>query len=449
MRNLWILTCLLVALTQCKLAETNENPNVPTEVPLSTLLPPAQKELSDALGGRSYRYAGIFSQHLRGVNNQELNNENYQPDELFVGYLWEDYYAGSMLNIKTLIDRGTEEGNLAYAGIGKVLMSVALGNLTDFWGDIPYEEALLGGENLAPGYTSQPEIYATIDALLAEALLDFDSPGAIQPGSDDLIYGGDVDRWRQAANALRARYALHRSKRDETVYAEALTHLQAAFTTDNVALAYPYQGVASDLNPIFGFYENTPDAVVDTAFTNLLAALDDPRQEYLYRNIPFSGGQRKPGDFAAAADAPLVFIDAMEQLFIEAECRLQTGDISGAQDALTRAVQQSFRQVSAGELDPADNDPWLQQYATLTGGDGDLETIITQKYIALFTRLEPWTDFRRTGFPALVPNANGSNSTNPGGEIPRRLIYPQSERLLNPNVPQPLPNMQTRFWWDE
>jgi hypothetical protein len=50
-----------------------------------------------------------------------------------------------------------------------------------------------------------------------------------------------------------------------------------------------------------------------------------------------------------------------------------------------------------------------------------------EKYLALFTQSEPFIDWRRTGYPALVPD-NGSS-------IPGRFLYPQSELDFNgPNV---------------
>ncbi|MEM6738379.1 MAG: SusD/RagB family nutrient-binding outer membrane lipoprotein, partial [Bacteroidota bacterium] len=60
-----------------------------------------------------------------------------------------------------------------------------------------------------------------------------------------------------------------------------------------------------------------------------------------------------------------------------------------------------------------------------------------------------WTDYRRTGYPELIPVSNGINSFNLNGEIPRRVSYPQSELdLNNDNVPIKDGNLQTSLWWD-
>ena len=79
-----------------------------------------------------------------------------------------------------------------------------------------------------------------------------------------------------------------------------------------------------------------------------------------------------------------------------------------------------------------------------------------EKYVAMFSQSESWTDWRRTGFPALnvYPDANL-------GEIPRRLPYPQDEYLYNKsNVPMPLTSTPDEkfgtdaartyaLWWDQ
>jgi hypothetical protein len=57
-----------------------------------------------------------------------------------------------------------------------------------------------------------------------------------------------------------------------------------------------------------------------------------------------------------------------------------------------------------------------------------LEKIAFQKWIALmFTGLEAWYDWRRTGLPTIVPGADNLNNNL----VPVRFIYPLSEQALN------------------
>ena len=61
------------------------------------------------------------------------------------------------------------------------------------------------------------------------------------------------------------------------------------------------------------------------------------------------------------------------------------------------------------------------------------EVVITEKYKSLYGNapVEAWVDYRRTGYPELTPNPDAVPSLNPSGIIPRRFLYPISERITN------------------
>src|SRR5207245_6714419 len=56
-----------------------------------------------------------------------------------------------------------------------------------------------------------------------------------------------------------------------------------------------------------------------------------------------------------------------------------------------------------------------------------LDSIMTEKYVALFQNIETWNDYRRTCIPALVPFNTGSANPIWRGKIPGRLYYSGSE----------------------
>ena len=61
---------------------------------------------------------------------------------------------------------------------------------------------------------------------------------------------------------------------------------------------------------------------------------------------------------------------------------------------------------------------------------------------------EAWSDYRRTGLPALTPTNAPGNET--GGVIPTRLRYPTSEVAGNPNFSSGAtqPDLYTtKVWW--
>ena len=76
-----------------------------------------------------------------------------------------------------------------------------------------------------------------------------------------------------------------------------------------------------------------------------------------------------------------------------------------------------------------------------------------QYWVATFGNgLESFSNWRRSGHPVLVPIADAATLT--GGEIPRRFVYPGSEKLNNPanveaaTAQQGGDALTTRIWWD-
>jgi hypothetical protein len=65
-----------------------------------------------------------------------------------------------------------------------------------------------------------------------------------------------------------------------------------------------------------------------------------------------------------------------------------------------------------------------------------------EKYKALFTQVEVWTDWRRTGFPALSPNPDGNVSG-----IPKRLPTSVDERNYNTNAIVET-NLLKKMWFE-
>ena len=79
-----------------------------------------------------------------------------------------------------------------------------------------------------------------------------------------------------------------------------------------------------------------------------------------------------------------------------------------------------------------------------------LEKIGTQKWLALyFTGMEGWYDWRRTGYPEIVPGPAAFINT-----VPVRYMYPGSAQALNEEnykvavARQGEDAITTRVWWD-
>jgi len=88
----------------------------------------------------------------------------------------------------------------------------------------------------------------------------------------------------------------------------------------------------------------------------------------------------------------------------------------------------------------------------------NLERIITQKWIAMYPDgPEGWAEYRRTGYPKLIPVVtNNSQGTIDSNIQVRRIPYPQSEYNNNNTGVQVgisklggQDNGGTKLWWDK
>lgn len=148
--------------------------------------------------------------------------------------------------------------------------------------------------------------------------------------------------------------------------------------------------------------------------------------------------------FTYSGSAPQRMLTFAEYNFIRAEAALM-GAPGSAQAFFTAGITASMQE--AGIPSGVIND-YLAVNGTLTGtAANQLRQIIEEKYVASFgVSVEPWTDYRRTGYPALSLNTNAINGVT---SIPRTLFYPQSEIDLNPNCPgQKAISLQDRVFWD-
>lgn len=447
----YILPILFVGFSACELTEVNTDPNELNDVPMETILPRAQFQVANATYNDCAGIVSIFMQYLQGnpstnftrVNSYDIDNSFYIQD------VWTSFYADPMEYFKIIIAKAEQQNAPHYAAIAKILQAYSLGTLSSLWGDVPYSEAFQGSENLNPKYDSQKLVYETIQNLLNSAIADLNLPaGEVSPAAVDLYYGGDAGKWKKAAHALKARYFIHLSKRSAELgfnpVDSALVNIALAFSNNDTDLEYPYGYSASEENSYFRG-KNETDLVVTTNFGGKIISTD-PR--YRKMVIP-KFGKWDIGPFYSKADSKMPLITYFELKFIEAEARLR---INASDPQIEVALKEAIR-ANMQKMDTAATlatiNTFIDSHVALTGDfNNDLNVIMTQKYLAMFLQPEAWTDYRRTGIPALVPNPAGDNATNVGGGIPRRLPYVWTERELNANCPAGGVQMQDRFWWD-
>ncbi|MCC6721362.1 MAG: SusD/RagB family nutrient-binding outer membrane lipoprotein [Bacteroidia bacterium] len=463
-----ILTLSLLVITQgCKKFTDGDkiSPNSPSTVTPALLLSNCELALFAAYGGNLARTTSIFTQQSSGNTDQAFIYEKYGMVEGDYDNEWQTLYSSGLINTKKLISRaGT--ANPRYTGIAKVLQVMMIGAATDLWGDVPYSQACKGDDmteaSLKPAYDKQEDVIKAMQALLTEAIAELgqaDDKNIILPGADDYIFGGDKDKWIRTAWMLKARYEMRLSKKSSTASQNTLTALTAAYAAglassdDDCNLIFGTN--ANEYNQWYAFCKVEREGYIrmGAKLVNMMKAINDPRlpmycalsdtTEYLgtpageAEMIPYAGKVSTIGTYYASPNSVLPMITFVEAKFLEAEAKLGT-DKDGAAKAYNAAVIEHITKVTGTAPDAA----YVTANASENAGSITLEKIINQKYIALFTQIEAYNDWRRTGFPTIT-KATGATS-----DIPRRLPNVLEERQYNPNATI-VSDMSVPVWWDK
>lgn len=432
------------------------SPNQPAEVTPSLLLSHSELAMMVHYTGQLARIPSIMVQQSAGTDFQFVDFANYLILEGDNINEWNSIYASGMASCKTLIELAGD-ANPHYRGIAKVIMALELGLATDIWGDVPNREALRaqeGTEHFNPHYDPQEIVIQDIQSMLTSAISDLDpnKSNVLIPSTDDFIHEGDVSKWIQTAWMVKARYANRLSKRNANQSAtDALSFINSAGLTGNDGDAYAIFGTeGNELNQWYSFNITRANYIkMGKHFVELLKSLSDPRLPF-YASTDDDGGYSGTaadstntntsnlGDYYGSEDSPLPLITYEEIKFIEAEANLRLGNNQQAADAFNEAVISSLTKIT-GSADAA----YVAANASETAGSITLDKIMTQKYIALFTQVEVWSDWRRTNIPALTPNPAGVVNG-----IPRRLVTPFDERINNSNAIV-TSDILKPVWWDE
>lgn len=429
--------------------EINIDPDAPGDVPISLLLPAIQQSIGfTILGNDAVRPTNILMQLMDGVDRQSFTQARYQILPSDVDNYWASLYTDAMINAQIMMEKAEEQESPQNMGVAKVLLAYSLGIGTDLFGDIPWTEALKGGEGvLQPEYDSQQDIYTAILDLLNGAISDLGQDDELGI-NQDVIYGGDPDAWIAAAYALIARAHLQLSEVNGD-FASVLSAVGNAISSVDGDMLVPFE--ASNNNPLYQFMEQRTDVRMCQTLLDELNATSDPRIP-AYFAVDGEGGYSGsapatqnadasyPGPYIASDDSPVVLISYAEVKFIEAEAAFRSGATARALAAYQAGVAASLEQVTGA----VDADWMAANIDNETEAGLSLQKIMLQKRHALVGQVQPFSDWRRTGIPNLTL-APGATQT----AIPRRMPYPQGELIYNPdNVPD-VASILSPVWWDQ
>ena len=292
-----ILITLAVVFTQgCDndLNELNVDPNSAVNVDPSTLLTTAQYQLYNAMAGTTLNADWGLLMVQYWAQNEYTEDSRYNQDITFFNGYWITFYASIIKELNAAKDlvaaqEVSDDIKTNRNNILNVMLAQAFISLTDGFGAIPFSEAI----NLdipLPAYDSQETIYNAVLETLDIASTTF-VPSANSFSSGDILYGGDVEKWKNFTNSLMLRYAMRIVDVDPATAATYINKANSSLISSNSENAlFTFESSQDRSHPLYQNVEvdNRDDYCVSEYLVSKLTAMNDPRLEKFAKNA--SGG---------------------------------------------------------------------------------------------------------------------------------------------------------------
>lgn len=464
-----MLVLLLTGFTGCTKFDGSyyQDPNNPSKASGTQLIANAQLFLPS------------ISSNAYGVHYPQYLSLTLFPDNsryVATNFNFSTWYTGPLMNVEKVLT-STLDGNEGpienQKAVAKILKVYFMWFVTDRWGDVPYTDAWKGMGDITPKYDKQQDIYNHLFTLLTEANDAIQlSNGTIK---NDIVYKGNMEKWKKLGNTLRILMALRLSKVDaakgKTEFATGIAN--GIFTENGDNLFFPHLAEQSQENFWYNSFTRLGRQwyALSKPLVDYMAPLQDPR-------LPVFGNKNNAGQYVGLEygkelvtsneiplvsllgsglrqqNSPVYLVTYAEALFAKAEAIklnwLPGGDAE-AKNNYEEAIKQSLLMWvgSDTEFNNFKNKVGVAYESTKA-----LEQIGYQKWVHLFLNgYEAWAEWRRTGYPILTAPAGANN-----GLIPRREGYPTVEANINKAnylaAVAAFPyggtdGLNARVWWDK
>ncbi|KAA2241844.1 SusD/RagB family nutrient-binding outer membrane lipoprotein [Chitinophaga agrisoli] len=433
---------------------------------------------------------GIYTQTV-GV---PTTNKMYEQAVAFAEQRWDDFYASPDGNWTAPISSYREmeklykdlsdvekDGYLLLMETGKVFLLDQATQMVDFYGDIPFSKAgslNTNGTVDLPSYDNGADVY---DTALVNLKRISNWLATVQPqqfylsklAKQDIVYKGDLQKWRRYTNSLILRLAMRISYVDEPKAKSYIQEIMGDPTrypvidgnADNALVTTGSTDLLTILDGSQGAFVNGHNVAPGYLVDSLWKPSGDPRLRIVYAlnkngqyqglpvSLPFAQQQAMISNqlvstldtvtFVKNQRVPGIIMAAAEVNFLKAEAAERWGFTGGtAKSFYENGIKQSielYYSIHTNSSDPGTRETpitgaeiaLLLTNAKVAYGTDNLNKIATQKWadFGLFQNTQAWAEMRRTGFPKLT------FATDPGTtQVPSpayRLLYPTKEVAMN------------------
>lgn len=488
-----VIVATLTVVSGCKkdYLDINSNPNQVTAA-TPVLVLPAALSSSGSYFSTSFPFLNLWMGYWNWSGNYSIgtSDKNYQFTAGFNNGIWDNAYI-TLKNYDYIDTQAATLNQPLLQGMAKIMKALHFQILVDTYGNIPYTQALQGIGTAQPKYDDAQAVYEDLFKQIDAGLAQFDAADKVaaqggtvlNPGTNDIMFKGNISEWRRFANTLKLRMLLRQSeKADRQTFVQAqLAILKASpygflKSGENAAVNPGYANSAGQQSPFYGTFGYQVNGQPIEAYNinrankygiTYYQSTNDPRLGKFY--APVSGTTFAATFFGTLApvvnsavsgigsgllnnvNQPAYILTSHEAFFLQAEAA-QRGWIAGDPKMLyQQAITESF--VNLG-LTAVDAMTYYSQTAANVGWDSSpdkITAIVTQKWASLngWSPFEAWSDYRRLGVPNVPISQDPSTSVK---QIPVRLFYPLSEYNYNGDVVKAQGNISqftSKIFWEK
>lgn len=473
----YIVVFLMLGAVSCTndFEKLNINPAAPVDVQPELLFRKVLFDYADQMSYEGFVAGNLLGQLFTAIDFNLFDRHSLTEPQ-YGGNPWPFLYENLRDNEILLTKSRTNLAYNVYEGPALIYKAYLTATLTDLYGDVPYSEALKGKEgNVTPKYDAQRDIYLAKGGIIdnlntaINAIKNYKGATKLQ---GDIIFNGDLAKWRRLANSLKFKYLMRISGKENVADQLKQIYAEGDFIKDASQNAV-YAFTASQPNNFRMATARIGDYnlfIMSETVEEILNKLEDPRKQVFFRptannpnlykgllngpdasklsisvgNYSFSGrifredAGRLKANFLTSFEMNFLIAEAAESGLITADAKsfYETG-VKQAFDYWYSVVPENYLKTGAATYK--------------VGGANPIEQIITQKWLAnIINGYEGWIEYRRTGFPKLKTISASLNQNL----IPVRIPYPTSEDALNnanfkeASAKTNKNSMNSPVWWD-
>ncbi|WP_126652329.1 SusD/RagB family nutrient-binding outer membrane lipoprotein [Chryseobacterium aureum] len=437
----------LFAANSCQrdITTLNEDPKHPSVVPSSNLLATGLYQAfyymyTGSVNFNNYRF---FTQQWTETTYTQETNYNLitraQPrahfNRMYVYSL--NSLNQAMKNLPAELNEDADIANNKWATL-EISSIFVWENIVDTYGDVPYTQALKAETIKSPKYDDAKSIYLDLIKRLDVALSKINT-SKTSYDTADLIYKGNMSKWKKLANSIKLRLAMNLADVDPAMSKSVAESAIAAgvIDSDTASFSLAFDG-GTFSNPLFDdlVASGRNDFIPSSVIVSPMNTNSDPRRSAYF--TPLTNGTFKGGVYGSqnsyasnshvnpnftAANAPAKLFSYTETQFLKAEAAARGYNVGDtAANLFALALQSSMMENGVSSVDalayvaahPLNAANWKQ-------------SIGYESWVAMWNNpFSAWNFVRRLDYPVLQTPPNSQI-----GGVPYRMLYSDQEYVVN------------------